>query len=331
VFGLGAILYELLTGRPPYAADTPHSVLRQAEACQLVTPRQHRPSIPRGLERLCLRAMSAAPERRHASAAEFEHALRRWRRSPQRLAIGGGMLVVSLALLGAGYHGLRGKAVPAEPAATSPMAVVPVGAVVPAAPLRIVHLDVEHLAKSGEQSFEPRGNLGEASFEVKPGDDVRLRAELSAPAFAFLIALRPDGVVEVCDPDDAAVPPAPTKEPRYPPRSKTTEVYRLEDGTGLQAFALVVSKDPLPSFQEWWRKAGAPPWQAGLPSPAGVVWRHDGQWLILGSRSNPGGQRGKGKSIRGGAPVAVLADWLRAIPGVDAVAVVAFPVPPVVP
>ena len=154
---------------------------------------------------------------------------------------------------------------------------------------------------------------------------------LSAPAYAFLIALRPDGVVEVCDPEDPGVSPAKTRQLQYPPRSKTGEVYRLEDGVGLQAFALVVSKSPLPSFHEWQRRVGAPPWSAGLPGLAGVVWRHDGHWIIPGSSSDPNGQRGKGKSIRGGSAVAALADWLRAIPGIDAVEVVAFPVPRVQP
>ena len=115
---------------------------------------------------------------------------------------------------------------------------------------------------------------------------------------------------------------------QYPPRSKTHEVYRLEDGTGLQAFALVVSEDPLPSFAEWQRKVGAPPWKAGVTGLAGVVWRHDGQSIIAGSRRDPSVQRSKGKALRGGAEVAALGDWLRASPGIDAVEVVAFPVLP---
>ena len=47
VFGLGAMLYEFLTGRPPYQAETSRSVLRQAEACRFPAPRELRPSIPR--------------------------------------------------------------------------------------------------------------------------------------------------------------------------------------------------------------------------------------------------------------------------------------------
>ena len=196
--------------------------------------------------------------------------------------------------------------------------------------MRIVQLDVEHLARHGEAEFDLRGKLGVESFQVQPGDDVRLRAELSAPAYAYLIAFRPDGVVEVCDPEDPAVPPTRTTQTQYPPRSKSDEVYRLEDGAGLQAFALVISKTPLPSFDDWQRRVGTPPWKAGLNGEAGVVWRHDGQWLLVGSRSDSSGHFGvaKGKTIRVQLRhcCGALADWLRAIPGIDAVEVVAFPV-----
>jgi hypothetical protein len=99
VFGLGAALYALLTGRPPYQAETSLTTLRQAEACQFPAPRQLRPSIPRRLERICLRAMSAAPERRYASAAELALALRLWRRPLQRLSVAATILVGALAVM----------------------------------------------------------------------------------------------------------------------------------------------------------------------------------------------------------------------------------------
>jgi hypothetical protein len=325
VFSLGATLYHLLTGRPPFQADTARATLRRAALCQFRPPRLIQPKVPRGLERICMRAMAAAPERRYASAAELEQALGRWRARPRRLAAVGAavLLVLGLALFGGLSNAFRPSPTPA------PVSGGLAGAAAPAeGPLRITRLDVEHLAKRSDDNYEPRGLLGEQSFAVKPGDDVRLRAALSAPGYAFLIAFRPDGVVEICDPEDPAFPPARTSQPQYPPPAKTDDVYRLEDGTGLQAFALVVSKDPLPSFNAWRLKAGAARWKAGLAGLAGVVWRHDGQRMIPRSRTDPTGQRGKGAALRGGVEVAALCDWLRAIPGIDAVEVVAFPVPP---
>jgi hypothetical protein len=121
VFGLGATLYALLTGRPPYLAETSLATLRQAESCQFPAPRQIRPSIPRGLERICMRAMAAAPERRYASARELELALRLWRRPLQRLSVATAILVGALAVMAAVYPGfIRLGSAKREPAAASP-------------------------------------------------------------------------------------------------------------------------------------------------------------------------------------------------------------------
>jgi hypothetical protein len=192
----------------------------------------------------------------------------------------------------------------------------------------VLNLNIEHLALRGRDAVS-RGKLGEQSFTVRPGDDVRVHAELSEPAYAYLIALRPDGIDEICDPDSIDSRPEKTRELRYPPAAKSEVIYRLEDGSGLQAFALVVSRAPLPPYSEWKKAHGPVPWKKESSSPAGVVWWHDGQWLTPLSLDDPTGQRGKDAPVRGGgSPVADLAAWLRAIKGVDAVAVKAFPVPP---
>jgi hypothetical protein len=194
--------------------------------------------------------------------------------------------------------------------------------------VRIVRLDIDHMAKKGEE-FEERGKLGVRSFKVELGDDVTIDAELSEPAYCFLIAFRPDGQDEVCDPVDPEVPPRKTRAPRYPPESNTESVYRFNEGTGLQAFALVVSRQPLPSYRRWRDGLGTIPWQAGLPGARGVVWWHDGRRLVPLTADDPSGQRGGGATVRGGGDaVAKLAAYLSAIPGVDSVSVKAFPVQP---
>ena len=66
-----------------------------------------------------------------------------------------------------------------------------------------------------------------------------------------------------------------------------------------------------------------------MSSQPDVVWWHDGRWLVSLTADDPSGQRGPGATIRGGGEtIARLADWLGAIPGVEAVTVKAFPVPP---
>ena len=194
--------------------------------------------------------------------------------------------------------------------------------------MRIVRFDLEHLARSGEHELEAR-KLGEQSFAVRPGDDVTIEAELSEPAFCYLIAFRPDGVDEVFLPQDPETLPQETRTPRYPPESKPADAYRFEEGTGLHAFALVVSKAPLPPYRAWKARRELPPWQKGLSAALGVVWWYDGLRLSPLTGADMSSQRSQGATVRGGgAAVAELAAWLKADPVVDAVVIKAFPVPP---
>lgn len=198
-----------------------------------------------------------------------------------------------------------------------------------AVPSRPAVLNIEHMAQRQENAFDRRGNLGERSFSVQAGDDVTIQAELAEPAYAYVIAFRPDGVDEICDPENPDEKPRKTTSPGYPPPSKSDRVYRLNDGTGLIAFALVVSKSPLPSYREWKIRNGTPLWHKGLSGSPGVVWSDDHERLSALSADRANGERGSGARIRGGgAAVADLAAWLRAVPGVDAVVIKAFPVPP---
>src|SRR4051812_10039766 len=78
VYSLGAMLYELLTGRPPFAGDTALETLRLARETATPPPRKFKPSVPRDLEVICLKCLAKEPGARYATAAALADDLERW-------------------------------------------------------------------------------------------------------------------------------------------------------------------------------------------------------------------------------------------------------------
>src|SRR5262249_41604571 len=69
VYGLGVILYELLTGRLPFEAATPGGLLRQVLFEPPRPPSALRPGVPASLDAVCLKAMAKSPADRYPDAA----------------------------------------------------------------------------------------------------------------------------------------------------------------------------------------------------------------------------------------------------------------------
>lgn len=90
IYSLGAVLYELLTGRPPFQTPTVMETIVQVLELDPVAPRQLDATVPRPLERICLKCLEKSPERRYGTAEALAEDLDRFLRGEEVEADRGG-------------------------------------------------------------------------------------------------------------------------------------------------------------------------------------------------------------------------------------------------
>jgi serine/threonine protein kinase len=346
LYGLGGTLFYLLIGRAPFGDHKP--LFSKLEAHRTKPPpdvRKLRAEVPEELAALVYRLLAKKPQDRFSSAAEVAAALApfagsgrfeqlttvdqkeplevavdrktsRLRKLKLAIGLGAGNRSCSLTMaIGLTYAFLIGFGICFFFTWVKPFH-------------HIMSLDVV-LARKGNGGL-PGGLLGRDVFDSSDGDTVTVDARLERPTYAFLISFRPNGKVAVCFPETEDEPPPLTSNPRYPSTVTSDEKqYGLIDGVGLQAFAVVASRKPLPTFKEWWSQCQECPWKR-VVTPQGFVYRAHGVVRTLDTVEVLSRERSADnhETIPGEQLVAELATWLLQSPGIDAVYLVGFTVQP---
>jgi hypothetical protein len=246
IFGLGAILYELLTGSPLYQGETLSELVERAQQARVTPPRQLNPAVPRELEHICLKALAADPAQRYASAAELERHLRRWLGQPRRIGVAVGM-VAALVLVLAAVLAIRGIGLPTVSPAGS-------GVVPPVQGVAEPALTGELIVTVFEKGKTPRRVDRTGVLPVRTGEGVHVEARLDRPGYVYLLAIDEEGGVAPLYPWPWGQQPAPTladPPPREPPLATIHSPRELDQGwdlkgEGMQTVLLLARGTPLP-------------------------------------------------------------------------------------
>jgi predicted Ser/Thr protein kinase len=242
VFAVGAVLYFLLTRKPPFEGRNWRESWDRARSCDFDRKALDDHKVPGDLRRICLRAMAADPAERYATAEAFQKALRGYLVRPKIL--GALAALGSVAVIAGVSYAL---APPRRDQTPTPGQIV-------AAP---VGLEGKLLV-----SILPKRLGGQAQLDVRdpgalpllPGDNVHLQAQLNQPAHVYLLWLDSQGNIARLYPrDDGKYGSRPlgdvARKSVHSPE-KLDEWHRMSGPGGLETVLLLVRRTPIPTSTE---------------------------------------------------------------------------------
>jgi serine/threonine protein kinase len=305
IWSVGVILYELVTGRRPFNGRTTDELEDEIENRDPKPASQCNPEVPPGLDRIIARCLAKNVADRYSNAEQLARDLERLI-APRRhwWWIAAAMPALLLIVFGTFWRLNAPPPVPPDQLVDS---------------FRVLHI--------GGEDDRPLGEIGPQSNTARENEAVKVLAVFREPVYCYLIALNPDGSQQLCCPvrnksdtevGDEESRPALVTSLQYP--SAPRMVFRLTDGAGQQAFALIASRRSLPSYREWKEKLGPIPWNH---SQDDSVLAFDGQTTIPVFAPK---ERGKVEKMRGADPFDQMCRFLKANSGAEIVQARAFPV-----
>jgi hypothetical protein len=356
IYSLGCTLYHLLAGRPPFADGPYQSLPGKMRAHREVPPPpvgQFCPEAPAGLVAALGRMLAKNAADRFATPAEVAAALRPFTAGadPGRLiaenaaAVPAGVAPANAATPAPGARETdpercgwrppvpaRHRALPVAALAGLYLVLAagaiawPLGSPEPTGkPLGVTEMRVLHYRDKGKTLV---GDLRNSSLAVRLNDNVRVRANLTAPAHYYLIAFNPRcseaGLEQLCQPEGESgngaegTRPDLCTEVQYP---RDTHDFFL-DATGLQVFVLAASTKPLPPYKEWRSRTGAIPWEGVKDGGGAWRWHFDGRTFTRFPR-----ERGRVEAREDAPePLRKLRAFFAKRPEFEVIQIVAFPV-----
>jgi serine/threonine protein kinase len=360
IFSLGCVFYELLAHRRPFTGNSAISILNAIATQTPPRPIDLNHSIPVSASDVCMSMLEKSPDSRPPTMASVALKLRQCEESTgdnrlqptpatpkqplapenrRRRAIP--IVIAGLIIFAVGV-GCRWwwqiyfaedetSLIRASASSRDSEGVVAAPEANTAARLRVADIEVLRYANTADGDI-PQGRLGRGTFVAELGDRVQAVASLSRPAYGYLIAVRPDGVWDICDPVDDHSVPIQRPELRYP-RDNAEESYGLREGSGLWAFVVIASDRPLPAYRDWLtdRRRLTEQWRPPTKVPRGIVWWNDGDQVTAMSAATNDRLvlRGKGETLDGpAASIAKLVGSIRETGQGYAVGAVGFEVVP---